>query len=94
MKLKPLADRVVIKAVEVEEGDKERPCADLERPGEAPNGRSCGGRPWRRGGWQRSIHVCQRGRPGYLFKYAGTEVKLDGEEFTVVKQADILAIVE
>ena len=27
-------------------------------------------------------------------KYAGTEVKLDGEEFIVVKQADILAVVE
>lgn len=27
-------------------------------------------------------------------KYAGTEVKIDGEEFTIVKQSDILAIVE
>ena len=27
-------------------------------------------------------------------KYAGTEVKLDGEEFIVVKQSDILAVVE
>ena len=27
-------------------------------------------------------------------KYAGTEVKLDGEEYIIVKQSDILAIVE
>lgn len=27
-------------------------------------------------------------------KYAGTEVKLDGEEYTIVRQSDILAIVE
>ncbi len=27
-------------------------------------------------------------------KYAGTEVKLDGEEFIIVKQNDILAVVE
>ena len=29
-----------------------------------------------------------------LSKYAGTEVKLDGQEYTIVKQNDILAIVE
>ena len=27
-------------------------------------------------------------------KYAGTEVKLDGEEYTIVRQSDILAVVE
>ena len=27
-------------------------------------------------------------------KYSGTEIKLDGEEYTVVRQSDILAIVE
>ena len=29
-----------------------------------------------------------------LSKYAGTEVKLDGEEYTIVRQSDVLAIVE
>ena len=29
-----------------------------------------------------------------ISKYAGTEVKIDGEEYTIVKQGDILAIVE
>ena len=27
-------------------------------------------------------------------KYSGTEVKIDGEEYTIVKQSDILAVVE
>ena len=31
---------------------------------------------------------------GFVSKYAGTEVKLDGEEFIIVRQSDILAIVE
>ena len=29
-----------------------------------------------------------------LSKYAGTEVKLDGEDYTILRQSDILAIVE
>ena len=29
-----------------------------------------------------------------LSKYAGTEVKLDGEEYTIVRQSDVLAIVD
>ena len=29
-----------------------------------------------------------------ISKYAGTEVKLDGEEYTILKQGDILAIVD
>ena len=29
-----------------------------------------------------------------LIKYTGTEVKIDGEEYTIVKQSDILAVVE
>ena len=37
----------------------------------------------------------QRDRDRVIYsKYAGTEVKLDGEEFIVVKQSDILAVVE
>ena len=29
-----------------------------------------------------------------ISKYAGTEVKLEGEEYTILRQSDILAIVE
>ena len=35
------------------------------------------------------------GQTGYLLsKYAGTEVKIDGEELIIVRQSDILAVVE
>lgn len=94
MKLKPLADRVVIKAVEVEKVTKsglvltssaqEKPqMAEVVAvgPGGVVDGKEV------------SMYVKEGDRVIYS-KYAGTEVKLDGEEFTVVKQADILAIVE
>ena len=39
------------------------------------------------------MHV-EPGQKVIYSKYAGTEVKLDGEEYIIVKQSDILAIVE
>jgi chaperonin GroES len=33
-------------------------------------------------------------RQGIRSKYSGTQVKIDGEEYTIVRQSDILAIVE
>ena len=34
------------------------------------------------------------GQKVLISKYAGTEVKLDGEEFTILRQSDVLAVVE
>ena len=34
------------------------------------------------------------GQKVFYSKYAGTEVKMDGEEYIIVRQSDILAIVE
>ena len=94
MKLKPLADRVVIKSVEVEKVTKsglvltssaqEKPqMAEVVAvgPGGVVDGKEI------------TLYVKEGDRVIYS-KYAGTEVKLDGEEFIVVKQADILAVVE
>ncbi|MBS6510807.1 MAG: co-chaperone GroES [Clostridiales bacterium] len=94
MKLKPLADRVVIKSVEVEKVTKsglvltssaqEKPqMAEVVAvgPGGVVDGKEI------------TMYVKEGDRVIYS-KYAGTEVKLDGEEFIVVKQADILAVVE
>ena len=94
MKLKPLADRVVIKAVEVEKVTKsglvltssaqEKPqmAEDVAvGPGGIVDGKEV------------TMHV-KAGDKVIYSKYAGTEVKLDGEEYIVVKQSDILAIVE
>ena len=66
MKIIPLADRVVIKTVEVEETTK--------------------------GGLiKMTVKV---GDKVLTSKYSGTEVKVDGEECTIVRQSDILAVVE
>ena len=94
MKLKPLADRVVIKAVEVEKVTKsglvltssaqEKPqMAEVVAvgPGGIVDGKEV------------TMHV-KAGDKVIYSKYAGTEGKLDGEEYIVVKQSDILAIVE
>ena len=94
MKLKPLADRVVIKSVEVEKVTKsglvltssaqEKPqMAEVVSvgPGGVVDGKEI------------TMYVKEGDRVIYS-KYAGTEVKLDGEEFIVVKQSDILAVVE
>ncbi len=94
MKLKPLADRVVIKMVESEEttksgiiltgSAKEKPqVAEVLAVG--PGGNV--------DGKDIVMHV-KVGDRVITSKYAGTEIKIDGEELMVVKQNDILAVVE
>ena len=94
MKLKPLADRVIIKMVEAEEktksgiiltgAAKEKPeMAEVVEVG--PGGMVDG---------KEVVMTVKKGDKVITSKYAGTEVKLDGEEVTIVRQNDILAIVE
>ena len=94
MTMKPLADRVVIKNVEAEEttkggillttSAKEKPqMAVLLAVG--PGGNV--------DGKEVKMYV-EKGQKVIYSKYAGTEVKLDGEEYIIVRQSDILAIVE
>ncbi|MDR2648548.1 MAG: co-chaperone GroES [Clostridiales bacterium] len=94
MGLKPLGDRVVIKQLEAEEKTKSGivlPSASKEKPQEAevvavgPGGIA--------DGKEVKMEVNVGDRIIYS-KYAGTEVKLDDNEFIIVKQSDILAIVE
>ena len=94
MKLKPLGDRVVIKQLEAEEKTKSGivlPGTAKEKPQEAevvavgPGGVV--------DGKEIKMEVAVGDKIIYS-KYAGTEVKLNEEEFIVVKQSDILAIVE
>ena len=94
MTLKPLSDRVVIKMVEAEEttasgiiltgSAKEKPqVAEVLAVGP--------------GGVVAGKEVVMQVKPGdkvITSKYSGTEVKVDGEELIVVRQGDILAIVE
>ncbi len=94
MILKPLADRVVIKSVEAEETTKSGivlPGSAKEKPqvaevlavgpGEVVDGKLIA----------MSVKV---GDKVIYSKYSGTEVKIDEENLIIVKQSDILAIVE
>jgi len=94
MKLKPLGDRVVIKQLEAEEKTKSGivlPGTAKEKPQEAeilavgPGGVI--------DGKEIKMEVKVGDRVIYS-KYAGTEVKISDEEYIIVKQSDILAIVE
>ena len=94
MKLKPLGDRVVIKQLEAEEKTKSGivlPGTAKEKPQEAvvvavgPGGVVDG----------KEIKMEVKVDDKVIYsKYAGTEVKMNEEELIIVKQSDILAIVE
>ena len=94
MKLVPLGDRVVLKQLEAEETTK----SGIVLPGQAQE------KPQQAeviavgpGGVVEGNEVKMEVKVGnkvIYSKYAGTEVKLDGEEYIIVKQNDILAIVE
>lgn len=94
MTLKPTEDRVVIKTVEAEEttksgiiltgSAKEKPqVAEIidVGPGGIVDGKEV------------KMYV-KVGQKVLTSKYSGSEFKLDGEEYTIVRQSDILAIVE
>lgn len=94
MTIKPLADRVVIKMTAAEETTKGGiilTAAAQEKPQVAevvavgPGGIVDG---------KEVTMYLKVGDKVLLSKYAGTEVKLDGEQYTILKQSDILAIVE
>lgn len=94
MNIKPLADRVVIKMLEAEETTKSGiilTSAAQEKPQVAeivavgPGGFVDGHEV------KMELTV---GDKVLISKYAGTEVKLDGEEYTIVRQSDVLAIVD
>ena len=94
MKLKPLGDRVVIKQLEAEEKTKSGivlPGTAKEKPQEAE---VVAVGP---GGMVDGKEIKMEVKPGdrvIYSKYAGTEVKLGEDEYIIVKQNDILAIVQ
>ncbi|NLN45504.1 MAG: co-chaperone GroES [Clostridiaceae bacterium] len=94
MKIKPLGDRVVIKMIEAEETTQSGivlPGTAKEKPQVAevvavgPGGNV--------DGKDITMHV-KAGDRVLTSKYSGTEIKIDKEEYTIVRQNDILAIVE
>lgn len=94
MKLTPLADRVIIKMVELEETTKSGLIlsASVQEKPEVAEIVEVGP-----GGLVDGVDVkmmVKKGQKVLTAKYAGTEVKVDGETYTIVRQSDILAIVE
>lgn len=94
MTIKPLSDRVVVKSVEAEEKTKTGfilTTASQEKPQIAevvavgPGGLVDG---------KEVVMTVKVGDKVIVSKYAGTEVKCDGNEYNIVRQSDILAIVE
>ncbi len=94
MKLSPLGDRVVLKQLEAEETTKSGivlPGQSKEKPQQAeviavgPGGIVDG---------KEVPMQVKVGQKVIYSKYAGTEVKLDDEEFIIVKQNDVLAVIE
>ncbi len=90
MNIKPLADRVVIKMLEAEETTK----SGIVLPGSAKEKPQVAEVISAGPGTEEVKMEVKKGDKVLISKYSGTEVKLDKEEFTIVKQGDILAIVE
>lgn len=94
MQLKPLGDRIVLKQLEAEETTKSGivlPGQSKEKPQQAeviavgPGGVIDG---------KEVTMQVSVGQKVIYSKYAGTEVKLDDEEYIIVRQNDVLAVVE
>ncbi len=94
MKLVPLADRVVLKQLDAEETTKSGivlPGTAQEKPQQAeviavgPGGMVDG---------KEVAMTVKKGDQVIYSRYAGTDVKLDGEEYVIVRQSDILAVVK
>ncbi|NLN04621.1 MAG: co-chaperone GroES [Clostridiaceae bacterium] len=94
MKIKPLGDRVVIKMLEQEETTK----SGIVLPGSAQEkpqlAEVVAVGPGAVVDGQKVPMEVKVGDKVIMSKYAGTEVKFDGVEYTILKQSDILAIVE
>lgn len=94
MKLVPLTDRVVLKQLEAEEttasgiiltGTAQEKPQEAEVVAVGPGGMVDG---------KEVVMQVKEGQKVIFSKYAGTEVKLEGQEFIIVRQNDILAVVE
>ncbi len=90
MKLVPLADRVVLKQLEAEEKTKSGiilSSGAQEKPSEAE---VVAVGP----GTEEVKMELQVGDKVFYQKYAGTEVKFEGEEYIIIKQSEVLAVIK
>jgi chaperonin GroES len=95
MKIRPLQDRIVVKRLE----EERRPRAGSSSPTPPRRSRSrASSSPWataRSLKTARSAPVDVKVGDKILFgKYSGTEVKIDGEEHLIIREDDILGVIE
>ena len=95
MAVKPLDDRVLVKQSEAEErtaGGIVLPDTAKEKPQRGSRDRG------RTGQAARLRHPRQdgvkKGDEVFYGKYSGTEIKIDGEEYVILKESDVLAVIE
>jgi len=93
-KLKPLADRVIVKPLEAEEVTKGGiilPDSAKEKPQEA---KVVAVGPGKVVDGKKQEMTVKAGDKVIYSKYSGDEIKVEGKEYTIIKEEDILAIVE
>ena len=88
--IKPLGDRVVIKKLEAEE----KTASGIVLPGQAKERPQVAEIVAVGPGTEDVEMIVKVGEHVIFTQYAGTEVKYDGEEYTILSQKDILATVE
>jgi chaperonin GroES len=95
MKLKPLADRVIVRQTEAEEKTKSGiylPDAAKEKP---TKGKVVAVGPGKLDDNGKRTEVAVRvGETVYYGKYAGTDVEIDGEKFVILRESDLLGVLE
>ncbi len=94
MTVKPLLDRVLIKAEEAEETTKSGIVLAAKSQEKPQIARVVAVGPGGEVDGKEIKMYLKEGDRVISAKYSGTEVKIDGEEYTIVKQSDILAVVE
>ncbi len=95
VKVRPLGDRVVVKALERESVTKSGivlPDTAKEKPQEGEILAVGPGKVLDNG--KRTLLEVQVGQRVLFAKYAGTEIKLDGEEYLILRESDIMGIIE
>ncbi len=96
MKLKPLGDRLIVRAIEEEETTASGlvlPDTAKEKPQKGEVIAAGDGR-WDEDGDKRVPLDVKQGDVVLYSKYGGTEIKVDGEDLLVLRESDVLAIVE
>jgi chaperonin GroES len=95
MKLRPLQDRVIVKQTEAEEKTKSGiylPDAAKEKP---TRGKVVSVGPGRLDDKGKAMEIPVRvGDTVYYGKYSGTEIEVDGQKFVILRESDLLGVLE